>query len=96
MPACFTNTHAPDPYQLDPNCFAEVDRQIAISRYELKTDVIKAGRFMLKGFTGWVEYDLKAAPPTVAHAVQVLARYALYAGVGKKTTQGMGQCRMEL
>jgi CRISPR-associated endoribonuclease Cas6 len=89
------NTFAPTPFQLTPTCLAEADRHIAISRYELKTDVIKAGKFMLKGFTGWVEYDLKEASSEVAHAVEVLARYALYAGVGKKTTQGMGQVRME-
>lgn len=90
------NAFTPLAYKLTPEGWDTLEQQVGVSRYELRTDVIRAGKFMLKGFMGWVEYDLKEASPEVAHTIEVLSRYALFAGVGKKTTQGMGQCRAEL
>jgi CRISPR-associated endoribonuclease Cas6 len=50
-------------------------------------------RFAQKGFVGMVTYEVKRGTPELAHIVNALADLALYAGVGYKTTMGMGQCR---
>ena len=67
--------------------------KLPASRYELRTDVIKAGKYQLLGFTGQVSYRALDPDPRYLSALNMLADFALYAGVGMRTTQGMGQAR---
>ncbi len=48
---------------------------------------------LVVGAAGVVTYELLAAAEAHARALHVLADFAFYAGVGYKTTQGMGQSR---
>jgi CRISPR-associated endoribonuclease Cas6 len=67
---------------------------IRISRYELRTELLAYARFKSIGFTGRVTYDLdQSLPPTLVRAINCLADFAWYSGVGWKTTMGMGQTR---
>jgi len=86
-------TFAPVP--LDP-ALAEVFPLIRLSAYELRTELIHFARYKVIGFKGRVTYtyprDLNA--PT-RQALNALADFAFFAGVGYKTTMGMGQVLSE-
>ncbi len=69
------------------------EQQVAVSRYELATEVIAAGQYQLKGFVGQCTYLVKGSDAPYLAALNTLANFALYAGVGMKSTQGMGQTR---
>ncbi len=73
---------------------AWVDANVRVSEiHNLNTDLLKFDRFALKGFAGSVVYQVKGEDESMTRALNVLADFALYAGVGYRTTWGMGQCR---
>lgn len=78
---------------LHPELRTVLEHQIAVSKYQLETTYINAMGYHLKGFTGRVTYQLLCKDPTIARHLHALADFAEYAGVGMKTTQGMGQVR---
>jgi len=89
------NRYAPAVLQIDKVALRDfVTRQVMVSDYELHTARAVFATHAQKGFMGSCTYQLKSnegcAPQLVA-----LAEYARYAGVGSKTTSGMGQARME-
>lgn len=74
-----------------------VDRHIFPAKYHLVTDLIDYGKNALySGFVGCCTFGLRRqivkAYPDHARQVDLLARFAFFAGVGQKTTMGMGQC----
>jgi CRISPR-associated endoribonuclease Cas6 len=71
-----------------------VSQQVAISDYELHTSCLHFPHALQKGFLGTCSYQVKT---TNGYAPQLatLAAFAQYAGVGYKTTMGMGQTRIE-
>lgn len=82
------NTFAP--WALPSDRFAEFEL-VRVSRYDLRTNVVRFSRFVLLGFTGRITYSLpKDMPTPIAAMIAALARYAPYAGVGYRTTMGMG------
>ncbi len=96
------NAWAPQDLALDVGALrAYLDAYVVPSHYALETRVIRFDRHPQVGFVGRCHYTLfpqAAAAPigadlTPAQAVQMLARFAFYAGVGQKTTMGMGQAR---
>lgn len=78
---------------LSPDLMDFVDQHVAVSRYELKTRVIQAGGYPLIGFTGTCTYRIMDDDPVRKGELNTLADFALFAGTGMKTTQGMGQTR---
>ena len=71
-----------------------------VDAYELQTRVQRyakgAGRqvWYQKGFVGTCRYRAqRGTPEAVLRVAHLLARYALFAGVGSRTTAGMGQVR---
>ncbi len=80
---------------LTPRDLAEFcDEALVVTRYQLETQYLPGARFGQAGFQGTVEYTLMhdlQAP--AAQWLAPLARFALYAGVGYKTSMGMGQTR---
>lgn len=69
----------------------EFDR-LLVSRYELRTELLPFSRYKIIGFTGNVEYRLPENLSAYSRLqVGVLTQYAPYAGVGYKTTMGMGR-----
>ena len=67
--------------------------QVAAERYELATEVVRYGRHQFNGFVGDCQFRLLHKDPVYCRAVNALADFALFAGVGQKTTQGLGQTR---
>ncbi len=70
------------------------EEQMIVVRYTLETRYLPSSKFGQSGFQGGVVYEVKG-PPTAAEALWLtpLARFALFSGVGYKTTMGMGQTR---
>jgi CRISPR-associated endoribonuclease Cas6 len=89
------NRHAPPVLQIDKVAFREfVARQVVVSDYHLSTAKVIFHKFVQKGFQGTCTYQIKSEE---AYACQLvaLATLARYAGIGSKTTMGMGQARLE-
>jgi CRISPR-associated endoribonuclease Cas6 len=71
-----------------------VEQHVFISEVrDLNTGLLRFDRFVQKGFTGMVSYTLQSENEGMLRFLNALADFALYAGVGYKTTWGMGQCR---
>jgi CRISPR-associated endoribonuclease Cas6 len=60
---------------------------------DVRTHMLAFRRAKQVGFTGRVTYGLMAADEAARCQLNALAKFAFYAGVGIKTTMGMGQCR---
>lgn len=80
---------------MTPRMFAAwCNEQIIVTSYTLTTSHVPSSKFGLTGFQGSVTYEVKSIPtaPEVQW-VASLARFALFSGIGYKTTMGMGQAR---
>jgi CRISPR-associated endoribonuclease Cas6 len=91
------NRFSPVPLPADVKATALAS--LEIDTYTLRTRRIsfeRAGRGVFTGFVGEVTYRLTTGDALLKQAVSALARYALYAGVGVRTTMGLGQARAML
>ncbi|MBI5648967.1 MAG: CRISPR-associated endoribonuclease Cas6 [Chloroflexi bacterium] len=70
-----------------------VQEFVWVSEHEVRTQVLRFDRFSQKGFAGQIVYEIKRDDAEPIRILNALADFALYAGVGYKTTMGMGQCR---
>jgi CRISPR-associated endoribonuclease Cas6 len=67
---------------------------LKVSRYRLSTRLLDFGGYQELGFSGQVTYEFsRDVPVELARAINALADFAFYGGVGAKTTMGMGQAR---
>lgn len=70
------------------------EEQVIVNRYDLETGYLPSSKFGQMGFQGKVVYEVKGMPTAPeAQWLSTLARFALFGGVGYKTTMGMGQAR---
>ena len=85
------NTFAPMPLWID---WSDFDRWITLARFSLNTKALAFGSFKQVGFVGecWFLVDPQAKS-MLRQALYTLAQFAFYAGVGRKTTMGMGMVR---
>ncbi len=70
-----------------------VEKHVTVSRYALRTDVIRTEKFSLLGFVGTCTFRILRDDPVRVRELNALANLALFVGTGMKTTQGMGQTR---
>ena len=77
------NTFAPVEYHLP-----KVEWRGITAAYDLKTEVIKTEVTEI-GSVGWVKYEFKNEEQ--ARTATILANFANYSGVGRKTAKGMGK-----
>ena len=89
-------TYSPKPYSdTDAASFeALLSEALVVTRHEVRTQVYRAGKTTLTGFTGsatlrYLDKDVK-----VQQLLGQLARLAYFSGVGAKTPYGMGQVRL--
>jgi CRISPR-associated endoribonuclease Cas6 len=76
------------------NIGAWCEEQVIVTRYSLETCYLPSNKFGQTGFQGNVIYEIKGSPAAPeASWLSPLARFALFSGVGYKTTMGMGQAR---
>ncbi|MGQ9455370.1 MAG: CRISPR system precrRNA processing endoribonuclease RAMP protein Cas6 [Armatimonadota bacterium] len=82
--------------QLMPeHLFADMMSVLAVNALDGHTRVWKFPRYKITGFVGLVGYELvRPVGPDVMALFGALSEFAFYAGVGYKTTMGMGQCRI--
>ncbi|MGI9057646.1 MAG: CRISPR system precrRNA processing endoribonuclease RAMP protein Cas6 [Ktedonobacteraceae bacterium] len=70
------------------------EEQIIVARYDLATSYMPSSKFGQAGFQGKIVYEVKGIPTAPeAQWLSPLARFALFSGIGYKTTMGMGQAR---
>lgn len=66
---------------------------LAVSRYRLATRLVAVGGGKQVGFVGECEYTALRADPYGLRQAHLLADFGFYAGVGHKTTMGLGRAR---
>ncbi len=70
------------------------EEQVITTQYTLETRYLSSSKFGQVGFQGHVSYEVKGNPnDPQAQWLSTLARFALFSGIGYKTTMGMGQAR---
>jgi CRISPR-associated endoribonuclease Cas6 len=69
--------------------FPQVEWQGLVSAFELKTHALKMEAGAEIGTVGWVKY--RFSNPEQARIATILANFAVFSGVGRKTAMGMGQ-----
>jgi CRISPR-associated endoribonuclease Cas6 len=75
---------------------AGISECMRVSQYDLSTSAISFDRYVIMGFRGEVHITVaKGVEPFVQGVVQALLSFAEYAGIGYKTTMGMGQVRVQ-
>ncbi|WP_013334246.1 CRISPR system precrRNA processing endoribonuclease RAMP protein Cas6 [Gloeothece verrucosa] len=63
-----------------------------VTAYELKTYALKLESGAEIGSQGWISYEFNSSEQ--AKYASVLSQFAFFAGVGRKTTMGMGQVQL--
>ena len=87
------NTYAGERFAVDDGFLDELCDLIRVERYALETREARLGtRTRTKGFVGSCEYSV-GRQGSMGHRrlLRLLAEFAFYAGVGLRTTMGMGQ-----
>lgn len=86
------NRYAPADYAFPKEMLNDILRQIGVSTCDLHTTTWRYPTSTQKGFIGTCTYQFPLQHPC-ACMLTTLAAFAQYAGVGYKTTMGMGQAR---
>jgi len=77
-----------------PQKYAESFTSIKVSNYDLHTQLIPFSKYKIIGFKGKIAYELpQDSSESFRRAVNALADFASYGGVGVKTAMGMGQTK---
>ncbi|NBT20456.1 MAG: CRISPR system precrRNA processing endoribonuclease RAMP protein Cas6, partial [Proteobacteria bacterium] len=88
------------PLRIDPEILVVVEQACTIARYDLRTEAVPLGGGLQIGFVGRCTYGLppgrgiRPADEYAWRVLHLLASFAFFAGVGAKTTMGMGTVRM--
>jgi len=86
------NAFAPVPLPTTVKEYAAT--HMALSKYELKTEKVPLKPGSMKfGAMGMATYTTPRPDEASLRALNLLAEFAFYAGVGAGTTMGFGQCR---
>ncbi|MEI2578773.1 CRISPR system precrRNA processing endoribonuclease RAMP protein Cas6 [Scytonema sp. PRP1] len=83
------NAFAPPQYQLAP-----MEWNALVSAYDLKTHALKLEGGAEIGTQGWVRYRFHEVE--AAKMATILANFAFFSGVGRKTSMGMGQTQLAM
>lgn len=73
-----------------------IELHVAISKLELRTDILRFEKHVQIGCVGTVQYRVAKRAPgddQLIRWLNCLANYGEFCGTGRKTTQGMGQTR---
>ncbi len=75
-------------------CRDYIEEQVVVARLRrVETRMLAYADAPQLGFVGQVSFEFKGDDETIHAQLDALADLAFYAGVGYKTTMGMGQCR---
>lgn len=85
------------PLQVHPEVRRYAEECLAVSRYRLETALVRFGehgeRGVMSGCLGRCTYALLVRDRYWMGLIHLLAAFALYAGVGRRATMGLGQAR---
>jgi CRISPR-associated endoribonuclease Cas6 len=89
------NTYAPEQLKMEKQeLYPSIQQQVRVVACDhLATHTMPYLKYAQKGFTGICSYEIDS-DPDVIQKLTTLAEFARYAGVGYKTTWGMGQARL--
>ncbi len=66
---------------------------VLVSEWQMQSQMLRLGKSLQVGSVGSVVFKLFEPDAEIRRALNVLADFAFFAGVGRKTAQGMGQVR---
>jgi CRISPR-associated endoribonuclease Cas6 len=90
------NRYAPEVLRIDKLAMRDfVTHHVTVSGYDLHTTLLFFPKYAQKSFIGTCSYSVKETNGEYAPQLTALAEFARYAGIGYKTTMGMGQARIE-
>jgi len=69
----------------------DVLEEILVKRHAIRTELVEFSRYRVVGFVGRVVYGFPDVERDVLKWLNALSRFAVYAGVGYKTTMGLGR-----
>jgi len=79
---------------ISPNVVDVVEKSVVVARHAIRTEVLRSSDAPQVGFVGHCTVEIKGKPDESAiRSLNALADFAFYAGIGRKTTMGMGQAR---
>lgn len=82
------------PVHLGDNFTDYIEANVHPGMYQLQTKIMHFDRYKQVGFTGTCHFNIREQQEDILlKIVHMLAEFAFYAGVGYKTTMGMGQCK---
>lgn len=85
------------PIQVHPEVRRFAQECLAVSRYRLETLPVAfgkdGGRGAVAGFVGTCSYAIQVRDKYWMGLIHLLAAFAFYAGLGRRTTMGLGQAR---
>lgn len=85
------------PIQIHPEVRRFAEECLAVSRYRTETLPVtfgeNGGRGTVAGFVGTCSYAIQVRDKYWMGLIHLLAAFAFYAGVGRRTTMGLGQAR---
>lgn len=76
------------------DCFYQIDNNIEIHRYNLKSYNYHVTKGGINSFYGGISIRLHDCPELLLAQLNLVLRYAEFTGVGAKTTMGMGGFRI--
>ncbi|MEM2001023.1 MAG: CRISPR system precrRNA processing endoribonuclease RAMP protein Cas6 [Candidatus Methanomethylicaceae archaeon] len=91
-PVHSSSTASDEAEKMSSGHWLALNRVIGLSQYDLKTRILDFVHYKQVGFTGQVEFLVhESFSDEQTKLLHLLADFAFFAGVGYKTTMGMGQ-----
>jgi CRISPR-associated endoribonuclease Cas6 len=81
------------PIYLNPEAKRFAQECVAVSRYQLRTRLVRFGEACTCGFVGKCKFSVLVGDEYWTRVMNLLAAFAFYAGTGYQTTVGQGQTR---
>ncbi len=81
------------PVYLNPEAKRFSEECVAVSRYRLRTRLVRFGEACTCGFVGRCKFSILVGDEYWMRVMNLLAAFAFYAGTGYQTTVGQGQTR---
>lgn len=89
------NSYTPEVLRIEKDALRDfVKQQVVISDSHIHTTTLSFPTHPQKGFVGTCSYLVQQHERKEANQLAALAEFARYAGMGSKTTMGMGQVRV--
>jgi CRISPR-associated endoribonuclease Cas6 len=83
------------PLSLHPDVKRFAEECVGVSRYHLRSRVVRFGPATFIGFVGRCSFRALRRDPYWLRLLHTLAAYAFYCGTGHKTTMGLGQTKVQ-